>query len=115
MTAHLQQRLFDAAPVLYSFRHLQVPECHCMNLGIQCPDEWFLPLMILTHILEVHNRLCPEEAIHATDVKTKMNHLRFHTDHIPTDENDFLENIIAIFEENLSDDTTWSGFSGEKS
>jgi len=58
--------------------------------------------MALTKILEYHNQLHPERVIHATDVKTKMKHLCFHTDYIPDTENDFIAYVIGMFEENIS-------------
>ena len=74
-----------------------------MGWGIQCPDEWFPQLMTLTQILEAWNRLHPEDAIHAVQVKTKFRRLRFHTDREREwRENDLLSVIINCFEENVS-------------
>ena len=101
MNPLLQQRLFDAGPILYDLRNRPMPECRCMDRGIECPDDWFIPLMILTQILEFHNQQNPNDVIHASQVKTKLNHLRFHADRFPDDENDFLDYIIAVFEENI--------------
>ena len=72
-----------------------------MGWGICCPDEWFDPLLALTRILERHNQLHPEDAIHARQVKCKFGQLRYYTDR-PHDENDFLIHIINVFEEMLS-------------
>ena len=102
MNSLLQQKLFDAGPILYDLRNRPMPECRCMKDGIQCPDEWFISLMILTKILEFHNQQNPNDVIHATQVKSKFNHLRFHSDRIPDDEMDFLNSIIGLFEENVT-------------
>ena len=104
MNPLLQQKLFDAGPILYDLRNRPMPECRCMDRGIECPDEWFTPLMILTMILEFHNRQNPNDVIHATQVKYKFNHLCFYTDRISDDENDFLNYIINMFEANTKDE-----------
>ena len=68
MNETLQQKLSDAGKGLYKLRFLPCPEKCLMGCGIQCPDEWFPQLMILTQILEAWNRLHPDDAIHATQV-----------------------------------------------
>ncbi|MBP5538491.1 MAG: hypothetical protein J6X69_01445 [Bacteroidales bacterium] len=99
MTEGLQRRLFEEGKELYKLRDLSCPEECLMGLGICCPDEWFPQLLALTRILERHNTLHPESAVHATQVKCKFGHLCFHTDHRATGDEDFIVFIIAAFEE----------------
>ena len=101
MTDSLQQRLFDEGKELYKMRDLPCPEECLMGFGICCPDEWFPQLLALTRILERHNQLHPENAVHATQVKCKFGGLRFYTDHCATGDEDFIVFIIAVFEEML--------------
>ena len=98
MTDSLQQQLFDEGKELYKLRNLPCPEECLMGFGICCPDEWFPQLLALTRILERHNQLHPENAVHATQVKCKFGGLRFHTDHRATGDEDFIVFIIAVFE-----------------
>ena len=102
MTDALQQLLFDEGKELYKLRNLPCPEDCLMGWGICCPDEWFPQLLALTRILERHNQLHPESAVHATQVKCKFGGLRFHTDHRATGDEDFIVFIIGAFEEMLS-------------
>ena len=101
MNETLQQKLYNAGKELYKLRFLPCPEECLMGWGIQCPDEWFPQLMILTQILEAWNQLHPDDTIHAVQVKTKFRRLRFHTDR-EWRENDFLSAIINCFEENVA-------------
>ena len=101
MTETLQQQLFNEGMELYKLRDLPCPEERLMGLGICCPDEWFPQLLALTRILERHNTLHPESAVHATQVKCKFGHLCFHTDHRATGDEDFIVFIIEVFEEML--------------
>ena len=105
MTDSLQQRLFDEGKELYKLRNLPCPEDCLMGWGICCPDEWFPQLLALTRILERHNQLHPESAVHATQVKCKFGGLRFHTDHRATGNEDFIVFIIGAFEKMLGPKT----------
>ena len=100
MNETLQRKLYEAGRELYKLRFLPCPEECLMGWGIQCPDEWFPQLLTLTQILEEWNRLHPDDAVHATQVKTKFGKLRFHTDR-EWRENDFLSIIVHCFEENI--------------
>ena len=99
MNHALQQRLFDEGKELYKLRFLPCPEECLMGWGSCCPDEWFPQLLALTRILERHNSLHPENAVHATQVKCKFGGLRFYTDHCADDDDDFIVFIIGAFEE----------------
>ena len=101
MTDALQQRLFDEGKELYKLRSLPCPEECLMGWGICCPDEWFPQLLALTRILERHNQLHPESAVHATQVKCKFGGLRFYTAHHATGDEGFIAFIIAALEEML--------------
>ncbi|MBP5779656.1 MAG: hypothetical protein J6X34_00280 [Clostridia bacterium] len=109
MTEGLQRRLFEEGKEHYKLRDLSCPEECLMGLGICCPDEWFPQLLALTRILERHNQLHPESAVHATQVKCKFGGLRFYTDHRATGDEDFIVFIIGVFEEMLGPERMKNG------
>ncbi len=77
MRDELQNKLFEAGPILYSLRNLPVTEC-LMCWGICCPDEWFDVIYELTLKLEKYNETHPYQPVLAAQVKEKFGELRFY-------------------------------------
>lgn len=96
MREELQNKIFEAGPILYSLRELPVTEC-LMCWGICCPDEWFEPLLELTKTLEDYNRKHKEHPVLATQVKMKFKELRFYVRFDP-ENNDFARAEIDRYE-----------------
>jgi hypothetical protein len=78
MRDELQNKLFEAGPILYSLRNLPVTEC-LMCWGICCPDEWFDVIYELTLKLEKYNETHPYQPVLAAQVKEKSRTAVLHT------------------------------------
>lgn len=77
MKEELQQRLFDAFPVLYQLKDAPLTES-LMSWGFCCSDGWFDILWRLSRDLEEYNRVHPENPVMVRQVKTKFDELCFY-------------------------------------
>lgn len=89
MKEHLEQKLYNIAPILYQQHTLNMQQT-CMCWGFETPDTWFNLLYELSSKLENLNKKLQKDniSIQAIQVKEKFGSLRFYYDIINNSNND---------------------------